>query len=81
MSLEALLPFVEDSGDSGAKSSRDRGEIVARLKAGEADGVVVAYFSRLPREKVSATFEVLEELALFTRASGRTGRVVKPILT
>lgn len=60
---ELANPVVE-KGVSGHKSWRERelGEVIARCERGEADGVVVAYFSRLTREKMSATWEVLETL-------------------
>ncbi len=59
-----LAPEVVERGVSGHSSWRERdlGEIVARCVRGEAAGVVVAYFSRLTRERMSATWEVLEEL-------------------
>jgi len=72
---------VEERSVSGNKPwrARELGEIVRRLEAGEADGIIVPYFSRLTREKLSATFEVLEALQPFTRINAKTGRrVVEP---
>ena len=72
-------PVIERSV-SGNKPWRERelGAVVERLRAGEAEGIVVAYFSRLTREKMSATFEVLEALQPFRRVSAKTGRVAEP---
>jgi DNA invertase Pin-like site-specific DNA recombinase len=77
--VELAEPVIERSV-SGNKPWRERelGALVERLRAGEAEGIAVAYFSRLTREKLSATFEVLEALQPFRRVSAKTGRVVEP---
>jgi hypothetical protein len=77
--VELAEPVIERSV-SGNKPWRERelGALLERLKAGEAEGIAVAYFSRLTREKLSATFEVLEALQPFRRVSAKTGRVVEP---
>lgn len=60
-----LAPEVQEPlGTSGRIAWRERelGAVIERCRRGEAAGVVVAYFSRLTRERMSATWEVLEEL-------------------
>lgn len=59
-----LADEVVEAGVSGRTAWRERelGAVVERCRSGEAEGVVVAYASRLTREKLSATFDVLEEL-------------------
>src|SRR5437879_4248644 len=73
-----LTDWVQDKGVSGNKPWRERelGGVLQRLKRGEADGIIVAYFSRLSRAELSATLQVLEELAPYRRVSAKTGRVV-----
>jgi DNA invertase Pin-like site-specific DNA recombinase len=77
--VELAKPVLE-RGVSGHDSWRERelGEIIERCKRGEAEGVVVAYFSRLTREKNSATWDVLEELTPFRLVSVREGIDSKP---
>jgi len=67
-------PVIEQ-GVSGHKSWRERelGEVVERCKRGEAEGVIVAYFSRLTRERMSSTWEVLEELEPLRLVAVREG--------
>jgi DNA invertase Pin-like site-specific DNA recombinase len=75
--VELLEPIVEGS-TSGDKHWRERelGTVLARLEAGEGDGIVVSYFSRLTREKHSATFELLEALQPYRRVEAMSGRDV-----
>jgi DNA invertase Pin-like site-specific DNA recombinase len=75
-----LAKWVEDKGVSGAKpwQERELGKIIERLDRGEAEGVIVAYFSRLSREKHSYTFQVLEALQPYRRVDAKKGRIVEP---
>ena len=59
-----ILEGVEERGVSGSKHWRERelGEVIERVKRGEARGIIVAYQSRLSRESGLATAEVWEEL-------------------
>jgi DNA invertase Pin-like site-specific DNA recombinase len=75
-----LAKWVEDKGVSGAKpwQERELGKIIERLDRGEGEGVIVAYFSRLSREKHSYTFQVLEALQPYRRVDAKKGRIVEP---
>ena len=70
-----LAGWIEEPGVSGHKSWRERelGTAIEMCRQGKAEGVVVAYFSRLTREKMSATWEVLEELTPFRLVAVREG--------
>jgi DNA invertase Pin-like site-specific DNA recombinase len=76
---ELTEPVIERSV-SGNKPWRERelGAVVERIHAGEADGIIVGYASRMTREKLSATFEVLEELEAYTRVYVDKNRVQRP---
>jgi len=71
-------PLVEK--ESGNKPWREReiGEAIARCERGEAAGVVVAYRSRLSREKLSATYEVIEELQPYRLVVVKSNRDLAP---
>lgn len=75
-----LADPIMEASTSGNRPWRERelGSIIKRLEAGEADGIAVAYFSRLTREKLSATFEVLEALEPFQRVYVDQGRSLAP---
>lgn len=77
--VDLAEPITEPS-TSGNKPWRERelGALVKRLEAGEADGIAVSYFSRLSREKLSATFEVLEALEPYRRVYVDQGRDLRP---
>lgn len=80
--LEAdLVDVVEEPmGTSGDRSWRERkvGEVIRRLEAGEADGIIVAYFSRLTREKLSESLGVLEALEPYWLVSHRERMQLAP---
>ena len=75
-----LTEAVIEPGVSGHTSWRERelGNVVERCKRGEAGGVIVAYHSRLSREKLSASVEVQEELEPFWLVVVRDNRVKAP---
>ena len=60
----ALTEAVVEQGVSGSKPWRERalGDVIARIEAGEAGGIVVAFQDRLSRENGLGTAEVWEAL-------------------